>query len=455
MSESLFDDPFVGTATMSVRDLTQIVALALDQAFPDDVWVIGEISGLNRSATGHVYFDLVEPAATPGAPVEARLAVVLFSATRSLVNQSLKKSGGMRMTDGMRVRIRAAVDFYPPQGRLQLRMTGIDPAYTLGALALEREALLRRLRAEGLTERNAGRPLTLVPLRVGLVTSANSAAAADFLTELEHSGFAWHVVVCDTRVQGAGADTALARAVIALGHRNLDAIAVVRGGGSKGDLIPFDAEELARAIAASPVPVFTGIGHEIDRSVADDVAHRAAKTPTACAAALVDRVRSFTRLLDEASAALGERAPRPLAIAEHRLERRAHRIRSGSQSALQVEAAFLAGAADRIERSARRTLDRSATLVARQPADLLSVCERRLAAADRHVGHVDSQVAALDPRRMLARGWSITTDSSGRAVRAASEVAAGDTITTRLADGTISSTVQSTAAPTSTPGDRP
>ncbi len=455
MSESLFDDPFVGTATMSVRDLAHLVARSLDQAFPDDIWVIGEISSLTRSSNGHVYFDLVEPADVPGAPVEARLAVVLFSATRTLVNQSLKKSGGMRMTDGMRVRIRAALDFYAPQGRLQLRMTGIDPGYTLGALALEREALLRRLRAEGLTERNAARPLPLVPLRVGLVTSANSAAAADFITELEHSGFAWHVILCDTRVQGPGADSSLARAVSELARRDLDAIALVRGGGSKGDLIPFDAEELARAIAASPVPVLTGIGHEIDRSVADDVAHLAAKTPTACAAALVDRVRSFTRLLEIAAAALGERAPRPLAIAEHRLERRAHRIRSGAQSALQTEVAFLGGASGRIERSSRRTLDRADTLLAQRPNELAARCERRLATAERHLGHVDSQVAALDPRRMLARGWSITTDSSGHAVRSVTAVSPGDILTTRLADGAVTSTVQSTAAPTPTPGDRP
>src|SRR5262249_23054504 len=137
----------------------------------------------------------------------------------------------------------------------------------------ERDEVLRRLSADALLDRNATAPLPPVPLRVGLVTSRGSAAAADFLHELELSGFGWQVVVADTRVQGTDAEQSIVAALDRAIAAEVDAVALVRGGGSRTELATFDAEALARAIASSPVPVLTGIGHEVDDSVADRVAH--------------------------------------------------------------------------------------------------------------------------------------------------------------------------------------
>ncbi len=170
--------------TLRVSQLTDALSTALAVCFPDEVWVQGEISSLRRASSGHVYFELIEPGA-PGAPAVAKVAVALFATDKAVVNAILKRVGGVRMTDGLEIRLRGRLAFYGPQGQVQLKMTSIDPAYTLGRLASERERVLAALALEGLLERNAGVALAPRPWRIGLVTSADSAAEADFVHELD------------------------------------------------------------------------------------------------------------------------------------------------------------------------------------------------------------------------------------------------------------------------------
>ncbi len=437
MTDSLFDDPFVGAAGLSVAELTALIAGTIDAVFPDDVWVIGEMSGLNRSRGGHVYFDLVEPVAVPGATPESRLPVVLFSTARRAVNDTLKRAGGVKMTDGMRVRIRAAIEFYPRSGRLQLRMTGIDPSYTLGALAAERDALLRRLRSGALFDRNRSLTLVAVPLRVGLVTSATSAAAADFLHELELSGYPWQVVLCDTAVQGAGAEHGIAAAITTLAQSGVDAVAVVRGGGSRGDLVAFDAEVVALAIAHAPVPVLTGIGHEIDRSVADEVAHTAAKTPTACAAVLVGRIDAFRREIDRRREHIVRACEHAVSRSADELVARAQLIRRTTTMALASSESRVRERASGVGTRAGRASARAERAIDGRVGELIDRTQRATARAERELGHRAARRAALDPARMLARGWSITTDDQGRLVRDPATVSSGDLLVTRVMHGTL------------------
>ena len=208
--------------------------------------------------------------------------MVLFRENRDRVNRLLKRHGDpIRMTDGVRVRIQGIVDFYPPQGRIQLRMAAIDPTFTLGQLAANRDALLATLSEEGLLQANSHHGLPPVPLRVGLVTSIGSAAHADITTVFERSRMAFTLVEVDTAVQGIGAERGVAAAIDAACAADAQLLIIARGGGSKTDLATFDHEIVARAIARAPVAVITGIGHDIDRSVADEVAHTATTTPTA------------------------------------------------------------------------------------------------------------------------------------------------------------------------------
>ncbi len=404
--------------SFTVAQLNQLIGGAIQQLFPDDLWVEGEISNLNRSRAGHVYFDLIEPA-TPGTTSGAKLSVVLFSQTKQIVNNQLKRQNVGRLVDGMAVRIRAAVDYYQQQGRLQLRMTGIDPRYILAAMAAERDALIARLHADGVTEQNKRHQIPLVPLRIGLITSEGSAAAADFLAELDATGFSFSVTICDTRVQGDLAPSTLIAALRTMYRSTFDVIVLTRGGGSRGDLAVFDNEDLARTIAEAPVPVITGIGHEIDRSVADVVAHTSLKTPTAVAAALAATVARYV---------------------EH-VETQWHNITIVADATTRLAEKQLGSLARRGALAGREGLRLADERLTSQAEVLPKLADRALRTANTELDHFDARIRAADPAVLLKRGWSITKTSSGAVVRSVADVAPGDTLVTAIADGTIISNV--------------
>ncbi len=458
---SLFDDPNVGTIpepTFSVTELSDQIGNALRARFRDEVWVRGEIRDLSRARSGHVYFTLTDPDG------DACLGVMLSATKKGSVNTTLTRAGGtVRMNDGTDVRIRGRLDWYSVRGQLQLRMTAIDPAYTLGQLELARAELIARLQAEDLLRANARHVLPLAPLRVGLVTSEGSAAEADFLDELRRSGFAFHVLRADSRVQGFDAPRAIASAIRMLSTHPLDVLAIVRGGGARTDLAAFDDEAVARAIAACPVPVLTGIGHEVDTSVADEVAHTPAKTPTACAQLLVARVAELAGAIEGAWAAIAHRGVRAVRRHDERLLTHARSLARGTRAALDAGDARLTSIGDRSRRAALAGLDRAGhrldahsgritgaarshlraaeVLVAAGERRVAHRAPRALAEAERALSSVEARLRALDPDRTLARGWSITRGPDGAVVRSPADVAPGDHLVTRVAGGNVRSTV--------------
>lgn len=444
---SLFDDPEGpgGARTWTVSELATHIGRVVGGAFPDDLWVEGQIRNLSRAASGHVYFDLVEPA-EGGRPPKSQLAVTLLAPERQHVNdQIVRAGGGVRMIDGIEVRIQGRLRWYGPRGVLQLRMHGIDPAYTIGRLQADREKVLAALAADGLLDANAALAFPLVPLRIGLVTSRGSAAHADVLSELGASGIAFVVRDVDARTQGSDCGPSVTRALHRLAADGVDLILLVRGGGARTDLAGFDSDLIARAIAAMPVPVLTGIGHEVDRSIADEVAHRAHKTPTAAAADVVRTVRAFLDLVEHRAAAVHRAGSSAAGVAQARLDRRTARLDRASRVVLGRRGAHLDAAAARVARGGSRQLGLAAATIERQVAALGRRPPARLAQAERDVDGIEARVRAHDPQLALARGWSITTTDDGRLVRSPAEVVPGATLTTRLAGGTITSTVQATS----------
>ena len=453
--------------TLTVGELAQVLRWTLDKAFPSGVWVAGEVDSISRPRSGHVYFDLVERSenAEPGGPPEATVSVVLFRGDKDRVNEILKRHGNaIRMADGLRVRIQGMFDFYPRRGQLQLRMTAIDPAHTLGAIAADREALLRVLAAEGALLRNAGAVLAPVPLSVGLVTSVGSAAHADMLRVLAGSGFAFRVLETDTPVQGVDAPGDIAAAIGAAARAGADVVVLARGGGSRTDLVAFDHELVARAIADCERPVFTGIGHETDRSVADETAHTACSTPTAAARAVVQRVEDWLERLEETGQSISVRGRRALATTEHRTDRAAADAVRGARAAARRAGRNVDAAAHRLTHTGRAATARSghnlataahrlaqagsaAQLRARRRIDRasarLSVAGRHeLRHAERHLDSVATRVRALDPVLILRRGWSLTRRGDGVLVRSVRDVSPGEGIVTHLSDGTLESTIR-------------
>jgi exodeoxyribonuclease VII large subunit len=415
-------EPSDGLPTLSVEELSHLMKDGLATLFPEDLWVEGQVSNFHDARSGHAYFDLVEPSAVPGRAVAAKLSVALFKGARIGVDHTLAAAGELALANDLQLRIRARLDFYPPSGRLQLIMNGVDPAFTLGRLAAERERLLHALADEGLLRANRANPIPVPPLRVGLVTSIGSAAHADFSEEISRSGFPFTVLERDARVQGDGSAVDLAEALHMVATHQPDVIALIRGGGSATDLAAFDAEVLARTIATLDVAVVTGIGHEVDRAVADEVAHTAFKTPTACAVAIVGQVAAFADAVADLQESIAQRAGASTARSTDLLDDLAQRTARSATAVLDRRADRLDDKVKRLRRSPLATLDRQA---------------ERLAG-------ITNNLRALDPARILARGWSITRLADGTLVRSVTDTAVGDTLVTHVAGGTVTSTVDGT-----------
>jgi len=385
-----------GVPSFSVGQFTEVLNHVLKASFDEGVWVEGEIQGL-RKPNPHAYFTLIEN--IDG--VKAQLNINLFAGPLRNVQAKLRQQG-IELKDGLKVRLFGRVEYYGPFGKLNLIATDVDTQFSAGDVAAKREELLRVLMEKGVDKINKRIPAPLVPLRLGIISSSQAAGWADAQQHLTESGIGFAITFCDVRVQGDAAVPQIVAALNSLSRRDdIDLVMLMRGGGSKGDLAAFDDEQIAMAISKCSHPVFTGIGHEIDTSIADIVAHTANKTPTACAQSVIAIVESF---LSELSYSAGS-------------------LRSLTQTAVER-------ARSRIAVSVERLRTRPRTALERQSQKLMM--------------HAAS-VRLLDPVTTMARGWSITRDSSGNVVRSISDIKKGDTVVTALADGSITSTVEAVA----------
>jgi exodeoxyribonuclease VII large subunit len=430
--------------TYTVGELSEAINDSLRRGFGDGIWVRGEITGWSDRGN-HAYFSLADDASTAGGNGTAILNVQFFANARMRLRPMLQRHR-LRLSDGMKVRVFGYLDYYAPNGRIGLKMTGIDPKYTLGEIAQSRDEVVRRLVAEGLLDANARTRLSPVPLQVGVVTSVGTAAWHDFRDELDRSRLGFELCVVDVRVQGESAATLVAAAIGTLARRShLDVIVVIRGGGAKNELAVFDAEVIARTIAASPIPVLTGLGHETDRSVADEVAHTALKTPTACAGELIDRVIAYRVATETTWAAVMRRAEATVVAATNDLSTSAHRIVRRTHAAVERADERLSMRVDRLGRSGRTAITGHRGRLESASLRLVERSDAALVRASGRLDVIDARVGALDPAIQLARGWSITKGRDGSIVRSIGDVTPGDPMTTLLADGSITSTVHATS----------
>jgi len=424
----------------SIAELYQEVEAALLAAFPRsrNLWVRGEIQKISESGP-HAYIDLVDPDHV-GDRQAPTLKVKCWRSTWAPLKADLAAEG-IFLAAGMTVVIRGSIDFYKARAEVSFILAEVDVMALLGRIAKERQALIDALQAEDLFDAQRRLEVPLVPIRVGLVGSPNTEGFNDFLGQLDRSGFSFAVHVVRASVQGAQAPVEVARGIKTLEDASVDVICVVRGGGSKGDLAGFDAPEVARAVAGCSVPVWTGIGHTGDESVADLVANRRHITPTACGAAVVERVASYWSQIVGAAARISRRS-----------EELCH---SEELNHARVRASLVSNARGRLRehhkdllRSKARLLGAPSATLSRASGSVHARAQRLVPAANAHLvraaGGLDATrrlLAAYDPKRTLERGWTLTMDADGKIIRSIEQVAEGAMITTRVSDGTVASTV--------------
>lgn len=461
--------PFGAQGEFGVLELNQRVRDLFAAAFPYPVWLRGEISGRpGRNTRGHSYFQLVERS-PDGLSVAATIDCALFAGAHTQVSRDFAREGLVfELREGMSVRVQGRVDLWPPSGRFQFIVERVDPASYRGEQALLLRRLVEKLTREGVAALNGRLPMPAVPLDVGLVTSPGSAASEDFITTLRESRFPFRVRLCPSVMQGSGTEAGIVAALGRLeAEDHLDAVVITRGGGSGADLSWFDNEAIARAIAAAPWPVISGIGHEVDFTLPDFVCHTRAKTPTHAARILVDRVADSAAGIDSLASSLFSAVSPRIRTESARLEGTARLLASVVRSASaaagsEVEAlgSLLGSGALGLMRRARESVARPLALLPlstgpgrfageRRRVDELAgmLCtnsRRMLSDRSGRLDLVAGVAAALDPRRMLASGWAIATAEDGSVVRSIRGVCPGDALRVRVTDGTINARTEGT-----------
>ncbi|MFO7610705.1 MAG: exodeoxyribonuclease VII large subunit, partial [Candidatus Krumholzibacteriia bacterium] len=358
---------------LTVRQVNERISDAVAAAFPRTLWVRGEIQRLPRDAARrqHVYFELHETGTTGAAEYQIPVSLMGWDRDRHGLGRYLDGTDpDLQLADKLEACFEVRVDYYAKFGKLSLKIVGVDKTFSLGRLEARRREVLAFLQQQGLLEANKRVPLPDLPLRVGLVTAPGSAAERDFLTGLEHSRWGFRVVAEGARMQGERVQAEVIAAMGRLLQAGVDVIVVTRGGGSRADLSWFDQQDLAVTIARCPVPVITAIGHEIDRSIADEVAHHACKTPTAAAEFLVDRVDLQAARLDEAARRLRDVVVDRLEDAARRLDLRAR----------------LKAAAERRVLTARVRVQRHGARLQRTTGGSLAAARHRLAGRGARLG---------------------------------------------------------------------
>jgi len=457
----------------AVSELTRAVKDVIESEFPF-VWVRGQVTNVSRPGSGHLYFSVRD--------VEASLAVVWFRGAQGgkalagggrynpLTGEVSENSLADTLTDGMEVMVAGRLSVYAPRGVYQL-VAEVVQAVGEGRLWLEFEALKKDLAAKGYFDQARKRPLPPHPARVAVVTAPSGAAVRDFIRIGRERGRGAEVRIYPTLVQGEAAPTGIVRAMLrAVADDWAEVLVLIRGGGSLEDLWAFNTAEVAGAIFASPLPVVTGVGHEVDVTIADMVADVRAATPTHAAQVLWPERAQLVQRLDDLEMGLRRSVARLVATRERELDglarglawlspaRRLARLEEafadGRRRMLRAGAVWLDGCARRLaaaeERLRRRfgpvSLDTREADLDRRKEFLKSSLKYFFVDRERQLELASARLDGLDPIGPLARGYSLTTlVRTGKFLRRSADTHAGDKLDIMVYAGRIAATVTETA----------
>lgn len=383
---------------LTLYSLNNLVRNAVNSNMPLRYWVTGELSEVRETVSGHCYIELVQrDEATRELVAKARGTI--WARTYSLLRPYFMEQTGERFAVGLKVLLQVTVDFHELYG-FALDVCDIEPAYTIGDMARQKQQIIKRLTDEGVIDLNKELPFPDVPQRIAVISSSTAAGYGDFCHQLKSNpyGFVFYPVLFASPMQGSKVEQGIIAALnrIAEHLEQWDVVVIIRGGGATSDLSCFDTYDLANNCAQFPLPIITGIGHQRDDTILDMVANTRAKTPTAAAELLIHAVAAQASYLDELKQNIANSVSSSL-----------DNMRRGVQSILQ-------------------RLPVSVALCLQQQQHKLDLWENTLRAAS--------------PRRILEMGYTLTT-CNGKVVRSVGDVSPGDVIVTHSADGNLISII--------------
>ena len=488
------DKPKRKVNTLSLYELNSLVRLTIEQTLNREYWVEAELAEA-RESRGHCYMELVQKEEHDNTPI-ARASAKCWRSSWMMIQPHFERVTGQRLHAGMKVRLKVYAQFHEAYGFSWI-VTDIDPTFTLGDLARRRQEIIRQLKQEGVFDLQRELQLPLFCLRIAVISSETAAGYGDFCQQLSESPFAfvtqlfpatmqgeqieesiiealnqiykslewrvksgefatasesgeWRVKSGEfaTASEGAGQGDAVANSTLYTLHStlNFDCVVTIRGGGATADMSGFDTLALAENVAQFPLPIITGIGHDRDECVLDMVSHLRVKTPTAAAAFLIDHAQRVLDRIDHCEQRIAHTAQSQISNLKSQISIFATRIPTLFSLVKTREEARTQQMLQRMEKACASQLIRSEAKLNMLNSQL-PILNAQFIDAHRHrLELLNQRILALDPQRILDRGYSLTLHQ-GKTVKNASVLKAGDKIETRLAEGTITSTVEHITPP--------
>ena len=357
---------------ITLAQLQGIISIALADALPLPVWVCAEVADIKINASGHCYIELIEKNEKTGATEAQARATIWRSQVMSTVGR-FEQESGQRLTKGMKILFKATVSHHAVYG-MSLQILQIDALHTIGDMERRRQQTIEQLQKDGVWNLNREQQMPLVVQRIAVISSATAAGYRDFMTEIARSSYTLHTELFEAIMQGDRSEESVVAALYAIAERkeDFDAVAIIRGGGSTGDLECFNSYHIAFAVTQMPLPVLTGIGHDKDTSVTDMVAHTMLKTPTAVAQWIEQRATDFDGALEFCAITLRDICRQTTHAATLRLEQMATDVRHLVERTLQGEAQRLDGLANLVENFAPERIFRLGYAIARKESKALA-----------------------------------------------------------------------------------
>ena len=384
-----------------LTELQAAIKEGLSELFPDKYWVRAEIREFSPRSNGHCYLSLSQ---SSGGKVLAEARAMIWKWNYPMLKAFFEETVGEPLRSGITVLVRVQVNYSELYG-VSLFIDDIDPSFTVGEKALEKKRIIRKLTEEGYLEMQQELCLPRLPRRLAVISARTAAGLGDFMNHLtgNPSGYAFEVDLLEALMQGESAPESISEAIKKASDNQYDAVLILRGGGSEMDLACFDDYDLAVAIATCPVPVLTAIGHERDYHIADMVANRFVKTPTALADVFLELYESEDAAITTLAQRIRQSVARRISDEFRRVDQVMHRLKFSMSAILGRELSALA--------------------------------------------LKETVIASVDPRTILSRGYVLVTDGKGRVLKSARKVAPGERIGVRFSDGFLQADVREVLLP--------
>lgn len=435
----------VDNQPLSLRELNFRVKAAIQGAMPGAFWLRAETSDVRvNHSSGHCYLEFVEKNPKTG-QIVAKARASIWAKTVALLIPFFEKETGQAFVSGLTVLVKVTVEFHELYG-FSLTVCDIDPSYTLGDMVRKRMEIIKQLQEDGVFTLNKELVFPSLPRRIAVITSPSAAGYEDFMNQLEHNaaGYPFYVKLFSAIMQGDRTEESVMAALDRVySYADIfDVVAIIRGGGATSDLSCFDSYLLAANCAQFPLPIITGIGHERDETILDQVAHSRMKTPTAVAEFLISRMDLAATVVDELQMTVTSCTDKLLAGQKSTIQMLVSKLPVMTLNRMEKARSSIQSLGSKLSASARSLITRRESAAIETHRKMQHLISERLAENERFLQLTEQFVRMASPEYILKRGYTLTL-KDGKIVKSASSFAIGERIVTRFSDGEVEGTVAS------------